>query len=96
MTTAWDELWPRLRHGDVYPFPLATETNYTSDGWEVSVIAVAEVHNSGYSATTIWSYREPYQATEDAEIDMSPAEANRVTSAAVHAFALRLRDLLAS
>lgn len=61
MRIPWqEESWAALRLGDVYPLPLATETNWAADGWEVNLILVVEVQPSGYSAHPLWTYREPY------------------------------------
>ena len=87
---ARDETWPVLRRGEVFPFPLATETNWAAGQWEVNVIAVLEASESGYSHTTIWTYRAPYRDPDRA----TPEEAAEVTRDAVHAFALRLREVL--
>lgn len=92
---AWDEQWPRLRHGDIYPYPLATETNYTAGGWEVEVTAVISISPGGHSTAPIWTYRQPYALDEAGAELMSPEEAHRVTQEAIAAFALRLRQLLA-
>lgn len=88
----WDEKWPMLRHGEVFPFPLATETNWSAEGWEVNVIAVSEASESGYAHTNIWTYRAPYRDSDH----LSPEEAQEITRDAVHAFALRLREVLAA
>lgn len=93
--TPWDEHWPDLRRGDVFPVPLATDTHWTADGWEVEVVVLLEVSAGGYSSSPVWSYREPYRTGADHRPDdTSPAAADRVTRAALHGFATRLRELL--
>ena len=86
---AWDEKWPQLRIGDVFPLPLATETNWAAT-WEVNVIMLTDVSPRGYSHITLWTYTEPYE-----DEDASPEAAAAVTDRAVRQFAFRLRDLLA-
>lgn len=86
----WDEEWPSLRHGDVYPLPLATETNWTADGWEVNVMVLHDASAGGYSSTPVWTYRTPYGEPGREGLD----EANEVTQAATRAFAVRLREVL--
>jgi hypothetical protein len=86
----WDEQWPSLRHGDVYPLPLATETNWTADGWEVNVMMRHDTSPDGYTSTPIWTYQAPY-ADPGRE---TPDEADKVTRVATQAFALRLREVL--
>lgn len=92
---AWDEQWPRLRHGDIYPYPLATETNYTPGGWKVDIAAVVGITDGGHSTAPIWTYRQPYALDEAGGEMIGPQEAQRVTQEAITAFANRLRDLLA-
>lgn len=86
---AWDEKWPQLRIGEVFPLPLATETNWMST-WEVNVIMLTDVTPGGYSHVTLWTYTEPY-----ANDDASPEAAAAVTDRAVTEFAFRLKALLA-
>lgn len=43
---AWDQRWPQLRIGEVFPLPLATETNWMAT-WEVNVIMLTDVSPSG-------------------------------------------------
>lgn len=93
--TPWDEHWADLRSGDVFPVPLATDTHWTADGWEVEVVVLLEVSAGGYSSSPVWIYREPYRTGADHRPGgTSPAEADRVTRAALHGFATRLRELL--
>jgi hypothetical protein len=87
---AWDEKWPVLRHGDVYPVPLATDTSWTDEGWTVDVVVLTDVTEGGYSAVSVFTYREPY--ADDRAPD--EAEATRVTSAGLGAFAARFREVL--
>ena len=94
--TSWDEKWTRLRTEDVFPFPLATETNHTSAGWRVDLIVVLEVSAGGHRASVISTYEQPYVAGADAVADMSPAEAGEVTRAALEYFADRLHQALAA
>jgi len=89
---AWDEKWHTLRHGDVYPLPLATDTGWGADGWRVDVVVLTDVSDEGYSAVSVFTYREPY-ADDRAPDD---AEATRVTKAGLGAFAVRLREVLAT
>jgi len=89
---AWDEKWSVLRRGDVFPFPLATETNWAASQWVVNVVALTEASESGYTSTPIWTYRAPYRDPDSPR----PEEAQEVTSDAIHAFALRLREVLNS
>ena len=37
----WEEKWPVLRYGDVFPLPLATETN-RAETWEVNVLVLMQ------------------------------------------------------
>jgi len=86
---AWDQRWPQLRIGEVFPLPLATETNWMAT-WEVNVIMLTDVSPSGYSHVTLWTYTEPYE-----DDDASPEAAAAVTDRAITQFALRLKALLA-
>jgi len=94
--TWWDEGWTRLRTEDVFPLPLATETNYTSEGWRVDLIVVLDVSAGGHQASVIATYEQPYVAGVDGAADMSPAAASDVTRAALEYFAERLRQALAA
>jgi len=87
----WNELWPRLRYGDVYPLPLATDTQWRSEGWVVEVVMLSDSVPSGYSSRPIFTYSEPYNP----ELGASSEEADRVTKACTSAFADRLAALLA-
>ena len=91
---AWDEQWRRLRRGEVYPVPLATETNLASDGWEVQVIVLMEVSDGGHSSIPIWTHKQPYRDAAGESL-MTNEEAERVTQDALAEFAARLRDVLA-
>jgi hypothetical protein len=86
----WDEKWPDLRYGDVFPLPLATETNWVNESWEVNVVLLLAADESGYSCKNVWTYREPY--VDDRST--SPADAAAVTERAMSAFADRLQRLL--
>lgn len=85
----WDEKWwPVLRLADVYPLPLATETNWAGDGWEINLVLVGDVQESGYSTLPLWSYREPYgEGPQDQEVQA-------VHDRAMEALAGKLRALL--
>jgi hypothetical protein len=84
------EEWAQLAVADVYPLPLAVETNWTSSGWEVAIVMVTEVGRGGHESTAVWSFDEPYSSESPPD-----GEAAAVTSEALKAFAARLRTLLA-
>jgi hypothetical protein len=86
----WDEKWPELRYGDVFPLPLATETNW-ADTWQVNVLMLLQADGNGYSSRTVWSYTEPYAEPGRGTRE----EAAEVTERALSAFADRLREVLA-
>jgi hypothetical protein len=95
MTMAWDEQWERLGASDVFPFPLAVETNYTGAGWRVNLIVVLDVTGGGYEAIKVSEYAEPYlQQGSNGEPDMSPSAAIAVRRRALAEFAQRLRRSL--
>ena len=88
----WEEKWRELRFGGIYPLPLATQTQHSEAGWEVSVVMLTEVEGgSGYGTVPIWTHREP--ATDDQSGDY--AEGVQVTCRAVEKFARRLAEVLA-
>ena len=86
----WDEKWPILRHGDVFPLPLAVETNW-ADSWEVNVILLFDADENGYSSKPLWTYQEPYATPGYATRE----EAGQVTERALTLFTDRLQRLLA-
>lgn len=94
MTTPSDDIWTRLSAADVRPFPLATETNYTADGWQVALIVPVEITGGGHGAVTLMIYEAPYSRDEQGKALATPDEAERVTREAVTEFAHRLRRLL--
>lgn len=94
MMHAWDQQWPRLRRADVFPFPLATETNYAAEGWLVHLVVLAEAAGGWYACSLVASYTKPYGRDAFGWIDQSPEAANAVTEEAVAFFADRLRSAL--
>jgi hypothetical protein len=97
MTTPRHELWDRLSESDVLPFPLATETNYTQDGWRVNLIVVVDITAGGYEAITVSEYAEPYaHNTANGKPDMSPNAAATTRRRAVTAFAGGLQRAFAA
>lgn len=86
--------WSQLRQGDVAPLPLAVETNYTPDGWQVMLTMVLDVTAGGYEAVTIATYIQSYEQRPDGEPDISPAAAMEATKAGLSDFALKLRRAL--
>lgn len=91
----WDEEWPRLRRSEVYPFPLATETNHTADGWEVNLVVLSAISGLGHSSITVASYTKPYGRNVGGADDRSVDAANAVTDEALDFFARRLRKAMA-
>lgn len=86
----WDEKWPQLRYGEVFPLPLASETCWSNDGCEVAIQMMTSANDAGHSAVPIWTYRAPYAPGKGA----SNEEAAEVTTAVLTEFALKLRRLL--
>jgi hypothetical protein len=86
----WEEKWPVLRYGDVFPLPLATETSW-AETWEVNVLVLMRADANGYDAKTVWSYTEPYAEPRRGTRE----EAAEVTERALSAFADRLQEVLA-
>ena len=88
----WNELWPQLRFGEVFPLPLATDTRWAAEGWVVEVVMILESSQAGYASQVIFSHSELY----DAQLGATSEEANRVTKACTSAFATRLAAVIAS
>lgn len=87
----WNEKWPELRRFDVCQLPLATDTQWTNEGWPVSIVMLIDANDGGYTSADIWSYSEPYDEASGATNE----EAARVTRHATMEFAQRLRELMA-
>ncbi|MFZ2165291.1 MAG: hypothetical protein WAV45_07485 [Propionibacteriaceae bacterium] len=86
----WDEKWPQLRGADVFPLPLASETNWTPSGWEVNVVLLTDVAARGFHGIPLWTHCEPYNTPGHAHSD----EARAVTERALSEFGHRLREVL--
>jgi hypothetical protein len=86
--------WDRLATMDMYPFPLAIQIRYLTDGWEVELVVVVELTNGGSSSVVMGRFTQPYNKRPDGEPDMSPEAAEAVASEAIAHFATRLKDAL--
>lgn len=73
-----------LRRFDVFPFPLATAAHWTDAGFEIELVLITEVQDSGYGAMPIASHTVAYASGR-------PPEQG---SAASSEFDLALREAL--
>ena len=86
-----------LRRFDVFPLPLATAVHWTDAGFEIELVVVTAVHDSGYSSVRIASHtvahtsgRPPEQApAASAELEAALRAAREVFAKKL---ALALRD----
>jgi hypothetical protein len=86
-----------LRRFDVFPLPLATAVHWTDAGFEIELVVVTAVHDSGYSSAPIASHtvaytsgRPPEQASAaSAELEAALRDAREVFAKKL---ALALRD----
>ncbi|MGY2130125.1 hypothetical protein [Blastococcus sp. SYSU DS0617] len=80
-----------LRRFDVFPFPLATGVHWTDKGFEIDLMVVTDVHDSGYSSMPIASHTVAYSSGRPPE---TPAELEAALREAWVAFARRLARAL--
>jgi len=85
-----------LRRFDVFPLPLATAVHWTDAGFEIELVVVTAVHDSGYSSAAIASHtvaytsgRPPEQPAASAELEAALRDARAVFAKKL---ALALRD----
>lgn len=86
--------WDHLAAMDVYPFPLAIEIRYLSEGWQIELAVVVEVSDAGHSSVKLASFERPYATDPNGAPDMSPEAADGMAKEAITYFATRLRDAL--
>jgi hypothetical protein len=77
-----------LRRFDVFPFPLATAVHWTDVGFEIDLMVVTDVHDSGYSSTPIASHTVAYRSGR-------PPEQTSATSAELAAALRDAREVFA-
>jgi hypothetical protein len=80
-----------LRKFDVFPFPLATAVHWTDKGFEIDLMVVTDVHDSGYSSTPIASHTVAYSSGRPPE---TPGEDEAALREAWVVFARRLARAL--
>jgi hypothetical protein len=86
-----------LRRFDVFPFPLATAAHWTDSGFEIELVLITDVRDSGYEAMPLASHtvayangRQPEQGSAaSAEFDHALREAFAVFAGKI---ARALRD----
>jgi hypothetical protein len=84
-----------LQRFDVVPFPLATAVHWTDAGFEIELVVVTEVHDSGYTSIPIASHTVAYaNGRSPGEGSAASAELAVAVRAALAVFAERLAQAL--
>ena len=83
-----------LRRFDVFPFPLATAVHWTDKGFEIDLMVVTDVHDLGYSSTSIATHTVAYSSGRPRETSATPAELEAALREAFDVFARRLARAL--
>ena len=84
-----------LRRFDVFPFPMATAVHWTVEGFEIDLMVVTDVHDSGYASTPIASHTVAYSSGRPPEqTSATPAELEAALREAWVVFARKLARAL--